>query len=232
MGIGRLVGGTARAVAVALALAAAQPAASADLRKCVGPGGKVSYVDGPCATGAKSERMRPASGAPEPVAATNPGAWVRYYEIEGIEHAALLEAMNRLGPKGFHAYATWNVSYGYRTAMKDGRCAVALVEARMKGDILMPRWTKRHGASADLVARWQRYEAALLAHEEGHLDIGRELARVVEADLQRVPPAADCRALDAAVRARYDTLLKGFSSRDKEYDQRTQHGRTQGAVFR
>jgi predicted secreted Zn-dependent protease len=176
------------------------------------------------------------AAAAQPPAAVAPaakfGSWVRFYDVEGIEYKSLLASLNSRGPGGFHGYAKWHVAYTYRTAAAPGRCSVAAVEAKLTADILMPRWPARHGAAGDLVARWQRYEAALIEHEEGHIAHGRELARTLEAELPRVPAAADCRALDAAVRARFDVLLKDYVQRDRDYDARTGHGRTQGAVFR
>jgi predicted secreted Zn-dependent protease len=102
----------------------------------------------------------------------------------------------------------------------------------MEGDVLMPRWSRRHGASADLVARWERYEAALLVHEEGHLETGRDLAKALKVELPKLPPAANCKALDEAIRARYKALLEAARQRDTDYDKRTGHGATQGARFR
>ena len=231
MGTGGVFGGTALVAGAAAALALALPATAADLRKCVAPNGKVSYIDGPCPAGAKAATMRAPSGASTTVSQAKAGPWVRYYEIEGIDQGALLAAMSRLGPRGFHAHATWNVSYEYKTEMRENRCAVASIATSTKLDVIMPRWAKRQGASADLVARWNRYEAALLEHEEGHLEIGREAARTLEVELPRVRGQATCLALEAAVRAHYETVMRAFIGRDKEYDARTGHGQAQGAVF-
>ena len=139
--------------------------------------------------------------------------------------------MNKLGPKGYHAYTQWFVRYNYTRELQNGRCGVTEVKTSMTGDVLMPRWSNRRGASPDLVARWERYETALRAHEEGHLDTGRELADVLVGELKNVPPRSDCGALDAAVRARFDELLRTYQEKDKDYDRTTGHGRTQGATF-
>jgi predicted secreted Zn-dependent protease len=222
------VSAPALAAALIIALACA-PCIAADVRKCAGADGKVTYIDGPCPAGAKPERIRPPD-APSPALAKY-GPWVRFYDVEGIEFEALLAELNKFGPNGFHGEASWRVSYTFRTAPRDGRCFIGGVETKMQGNILMPRWSKRQGASADLVARWQRYEAALLAHEEGHLDNGREFARVLESELLQLPAAGDCPRLSAAARARYDELLQTYRKRDADYDERTQHGVTQGAKF-
>jgi len=156
---------------------------------------------------------------------------LHFYEIAGTDRAELLHQLNRLGPKGFHAHAEWNVHYDYLRGMRDGRCSVLDVTTAMTGEITLPRWSGQGGAPHELVEHWRRYEAALRAHEEGHLDHGREFAGVLATELKALPSAADCAALDAAVRARHAVLFQRYKQKDVEYDQRTAHGRTQGAVF-
>lgn len=225
--------------ALCLALLLAGSPALAELRKCIGADGRISYSNQPCPAGAKTGSVRAPTGPSVPSAAPSPGAapgrssgvTITYYDVEGVEHAILLRALNARGPKGFHGYTEWWVSYQYETTVQAGRCAVGKVSTRLEGQVTMPRWVKRAGASAELVARWQRYERALLVHEEGHVDHGRELARVLEAELSRLPAAQDCQALDQAVRLRFDALLRQYQARDREYDLRTSHGKTQGAFF-
>lgn len=215
-------------------LALAGLAHAADVRKCVDTKGKVVYVDGPCPKATQPERLK---SAPAPVApAAKPkipeGASLRYYDVEGIEYTALLASLGERGPNGQPSQTEWRVLYAYRIVQRDGRCGVGLVETQVKADILMPRWERRHGASADLIARWEAYQAKLLEHEEGHIRHAHQLAAALEEELPKIPHVPNCRALDAAVRARYEELKGIYERRDKEYDAQTQHGKLQGAVFR
>ena len=50
--------------------------------------------------------------------------------------------------------------------------------------------------------------------------------------LAPLPPAPDCGALNAALRARFDQVLERGRAEDRDYDQRTGHGKTQGATLR
>ena len=79
-------------------LACACAAQAADVRKCVDARGKVTYVDGPCPRATQPERLR--SPSPAPPAVAKLGAGVRFYEVEGIEHQALLASLNERGPNG------------------------------------------------------------------------------------------------------------------------------------
>jgi predicted secreted Zn-dependent protease len=156
---------------------------------------------------------------------------VRYYDVDGVDRAEILRNLNHRGPKGYHAYTHWNVHYDFLRGMRDGQCAVLEVHTTMTSDITFPRWTHRQNAPADLIAHWDHYEAALRAHEEGHVENGREFADVTVVELAKVPPAADCATVDERVHARFSTLLKQYNQRDLDYDERTRHGRLQGAVF-
>jgi predicted secreted Zn-dependent protease len=200
-------------------LAAAQCAAG-DMRKCVGADGKVSYLDVPCPSGAKPARTR----ENESTAVARFAPYVQFYDVEGNEYEALRRSLYHRGPQGFHGEAIWGVSYFFQPVRGKGGCTASKFEAKLEAKILMPRWTRRDGASADLIARWQRYEVGLLAHEEAHLDHGRELVRALNREMQTFPPTKYCKELDEAVDAYIDEREKAYRKLDKEYDERTDHG--------
>jgi predicted secreted Zn-dependent protease len=202
-------------------LAAAQCAAG-DLRKCVGPDGKVPYIDAPCPSAAKPARIQPPES--QSPAATTFGPWVQFFEVEGNKYEALLTSLSRRGPHGHHAMATWSIYYSYLPVGGKGGCTVSKFEAKLEAGILMPRWTRRDGASADLIARWQRYEAGLIAHEEAHLDHGRALVRALNSEMQSFPPTKYCKDIYKAVDAYFDVREKVYRKLDEEYDESTDHG--------
>jgi predicted secreted Zn-dependent protease len=179
------------------------------LEKCVGPDGKISYSDRPCAAGAKGRKVE--GGA------SLEGAQIEYYDVGS--------------PGGHMGRADWHVSYQFTTRPAPGGCAVASVTTKLALKVRLPRWTPAQDASADLQARWARYMAALEVHEAGHLQNGRDF----EGNFKRVASGMsgmDCGALDAAVRAQFDSMSKQAAARDRDYDTQTQHGATQGAFFR
>jgi predicted secreted Zn-dependent protease len=202
-------------------LAAAQCAAG-DLRKCVGADGKVAYLDMPCPSGAKPARVQPPES--ESAALAKFGPWVEFFDIEGNEYEALLTSLSRRGPQGHAADASWSISYSYMPVRRKDGCAVSDFEAKLEARIRMPRWIRRDGASADLIARWQRYEAGLIAHEEAHLDHGRALVRALNREMQTFPPTKYCKDIYKAVDAYFDEREKVYRKLDEEYDERTDHG--------
>jgi predicted secreted Zn-dependent protease len=113
-----------------------------------------------------------------PLAAAAQQAQVTYYDVQGADLRGLLASLNARGPH--HGRADWKVSYRFTTRPGGGGCAVESLSTELDLQMTLPRWSPPAGASRDLVARWERYLAALRVHEEGHLDHGRDFAREVK----------------------------------------------------
>jgi predicted secreted Zn-dependent protease len=193
---------------ILLLLLGALPLTSIALEKCVGPDGKVSYSDRPCPGGAKRSSVG--------IDTSLSDAQIEYYDVSS--------------PGGHMGRADWQISYTYTSRSAPGACTVASVSTRLGLKVRLPRWTPPAGTAAELVGRWDRYLTALQVHEAGHLQTGRDM----ESNFKRAASgmsAADCGALDRAVRARFDTLLQQAQQRDRDYDVQTKHGATQGAFY-
>lgn len=159
-----------------------------------------------------------------------------YYDIAGSTPEALVAEMESrvptspFGRSGYFAFTTWRVEWYYSLA-HDGR-ACRLEDTRVSVDITytMPRWLDRAGARRRLINYWDEFEQSLWTHERGHGDIGVEVAREVDAALGRFGARATCEALQQDANARASAVIEN-STRDRDYDARTGHGRTQGAYF-
>jgi predicted secreted Zn-dependent protease len=134
-------------------------------------------------------------------------------------------------PGGHRGLAQWHLTYTYQPRVAGGgRCVVGSLSTRLELKVTLPRWTPPAGATDERVQRWERYLTALRLHEAGHLQNGREF----ESGFRQAALAmgsVECRALGAAVQARFDELLEQARVRDREYDLRTRHGATQGAYY-
>ena len=155
--------------------------------------------------------------------------WNRY-PVTGRDYASLVRSLSANGPKGFHGLANWDISYQYTTVPSGSMCRFDSVRLSVKGEILMPEWTDEDAASPTLRQRWQEYYAALQQHEEGHVQLGNELAVLVQEKFLGYGDMA-CGQAKAIAQSEFDRLYNNTKNRDKEYDQRTQHGATQGARF-
>jgi len=128
----------------------------------------------------------------------------RYYAVRGQSVSALLAEMAAKGPDGFWAYSNWYVNWS-------GSCDVTL-------EIIytLPRWDDRAAASAELRGRWDRMITALVAHERQHAEHGRRAAHEIAADGCENDPSG---------------IVDKWAAEDRAYDQRTEHGWSEGVVF-
>jgi predicted secreted Zn-dependent protease len=162
----------------------------------------------PAATGA----------APAPrvavVQAAAPDVQLTYYDVQGSDHASLLNALNSRGAG--HAQSSSKLSYQYLPRREAGRCKVGSITTRLELAMTLPRWSPPPEAAQDLVERWARYVNALMSFENARLEQARELERALRPALLGVPSAANCEALDKAVTARYEVLRQEVKPRDTD----------------
>lgn len=216
------------ACAPALVCAVALNPALAQVFQCSDNGRKI-FTDVPCAQGLPSTLMTLKNMPSKSGGLDTKIIWNRY-PVTGRDYASLVRSLSANGPKGFHGVANWDISYQYTTVPSGSMCRFDSVRLSVKGEILMPKWTDEAAAPPPLRQRWQDYYAALQQHEEGHVQHGNELAALVQEKFLGYGDMA-CGQAKAIAQSEFDRLYNNLKNRDKEYDQRTQHGATQGARF-
>ena len=154
------------------------------------------------------------------------------YPADASAARSLLGALNAASPirengQIFHAYTRWQVDWRFRWNEKpDGRCRITSVSTRLSGTIQLPALT---GGRAALRERFETYLAALRVHELGHFQIGRDAAEAIDRKILALDEMPGCAALEAEANAQAHRTLEEFLRRERDYDVRTTHGKTQGA---
>ncbi len=145
----------------------------------------------PPAPGAPSVTVVP---RPPPVSAPAPAAAVQgapadvelsFYEVEGKDEASLINSLNER--RAGHARSSWKLSYQYLPRRGRGTCVIGSVTTKLELVMALPRWSPPPETPQELVARWERYVKALMAHQNARLDRARQLEREV-ADFAEVEP--------------------------------------------
>jgi predicted secreted Zn-dependent protease len=158
------------------------------------------------------------------------------YIIQGSTAADLRQQMNKLGPvekstgKHFDGYTHWYVSTNYRYQPVGNQCKIYTATVKIDVTFTMPRWNASAKSSSDLKKRWHRYINLLQTHENGHKAHGIGAGNAVLKSLNSIV-APSCDQINGIANQRTQTILKQYNQQDIQYDLRTQHGRTQGAVF-
>jgi len=191
--------------------------------------GKIAFSDRPCETGSRASQKAYATSLAS--GALDLQIAVARYAIQGRDYDSLSRSLRANGPKGFHGFANWNVSYEYTTKRHRDGCQIATVRTKVSGEILMPQWADEQAAPLELQRRWSDYYGALKRHEDGHIQHGRELAQLVNERLMGLG-VVPCNQLRVLTQGEFQRLYGNLKARDQEYDARTNHGETQGAVFR
>ena len=201
--------------------------AQAQMYRCES-NGRVAFQDTPCAARERSTSV--SAGSSGTASGTDNRVATRYYDVDGNGYQTLLESLRRNSPTGYHGFASWRVNYRYDFAREGNLCRITSIRFTLDGEIMLPRWRPSTPPDAELVRRWERYLAALQRHEQGHVQHGEEL--VVTARQRILANGAQaCEALEARTQGSFARVLEAMQGRDREYDERTGHGATQGARF-
>jgi predicted secreted Zn-dependent protease len=155
------------------------------------------------------------------------------YAVSGMTAREIRLAIDRQRPwkEPQDASTSWGIKWSYTSASTDVDCQVRTLDIKTSISITIPHWTGVAGADDDLKQRWQNYSAALLAHEDGHKRIAIAAAREIKNRVNKIKSAPTCAQLEATISLTANKVIEDFRQREKAYDERTAHGRTQGAVF-
>ena len=190
--------------------------------------GKPAFSDQPCKPGEEPTRKDAAPSEARGTLEVNVA--IKHYTVRGRDTASLSQSIKANGPKGFHGQTQWNFAYEYTAAKERDACRMRTVRVKADAEILMPQWADEATAPPALQRRWHAYYAALKAHEDGHVRNGKELAPLVKDRLLGLG-AMPCDQVKAIADAEFRRLTASLRARDKEYDDRTDHGANQGAEF-
>lgn len=153
-----------------------------------------------------------------------PNVVVRQYDVHGATAEEIRRSIDAARPRdpkdgvAVDALTTWGVDY--RWPGNERSCRLDRVQLTFRGEVLLPRLKVVPDAVRD---RWQAYLDALEKHEATHLRLAYGRMPMIEAAIR----ASNCAF------ARQDALwaVAEIDHALEEYDRKTRHGLTEGAVF-
>jgi len=159
--------------------------------------------------------------------ATMPEVTLIPYAVAGRNARAIRHHMDQVRPidlEGgrYDALTTWQ--YSTRWGGGRGRCDPRTSEARVDVAVRLPQLTEGHRLRRSDRGRWNRYFAALVGHETRHAKLAVEGAQVMQAEMRQAESCADL----AKIR---DSRAEAVALENHRFDQSTDHGRREGAVF-
>lgn len=147
------------------------------------------------------------------------------YDISGTNGAALLDAMDRRGPK--HGFLTraiaqtgYTVGWQIEWAMANGTCRVKKATADLAITYTFPRVTTR--LPPDLNRRWTRFMDGVRMHEETHGKLARQMVRAAEREVagMSMQNDPDCAKSRRAVKRKMAAIYADYERRQVQFDSR------------
>jgi len=110
-------------------------------------------------------------------------------------------------------------------------CEVQSGSVTLEMTMTLPALTSTEGMSPDVMGRWTTFISNTITHESGHVKRDLQGARDLQRDLGNYPPGADCATIKPKLSDLFDRSSNAIRQSNMNYDDATQHGATQGAVF-
>lgn len=157
----------------------------------------------------------------------------RPYAVHIQPGQTLRRALNAATPisvngRRFYGFTHWNVRWNFRWWREaSGRCRITAVTTQFTTEMQLP---ELYGATAAQQAKFNRFLDALLNHEQGHVQLGRDAAHAIDKGIAALPQAPDCATLERNANTLGHRLVQEYTAYQRDYDRETNHGTTQGAV--
>ena len=157
-----------------------------------------------------------------------------YYDVTGSTAEELWDQIDKLGPSDefgekYGGRTTSGIDWNIKRRVEGEKCVIGGFTFTHKLTYLYPRWTPPSGVSQDLIDKWNSYTKALEIHEKGHRDIELRQTNEQFAALKNLPTYSTCEELDQASEDLSNELQAEYTEINRQYDNDTNHGKTQGA---
>ncbi|WP_192813472.1 DUF922 domain-containing protein [Dyella japonica] len=130
-----------------------------------------------------------------------------------------------------HGKTHWEIHYHYHWKMDGDQCVLDEFDATLNVDTFLPQWVRPQHPNPMLAHDWDRYIAALRMHERGHAEVGEDAREVLVTRAKAMGPAPTCDVIKKQVIDLVAEVVDAHRKVDAMYDDKTDHGRTQGAHF-
>lgn len=156
-----------------------------------------------------------------------------YYAVSGMTLQELRQSIRekRLWKARFDwdGMTDWQVRWQFGVVPTPGGWRCNTFSTTTTITITMPRWVPPTNAPETVKAIWQKYSTALGQHEAGHAAIALAAAAEAQKRVKEIGEGADGDSLKKQINDLAQGVVEAHRQRDREYDERTRHGTTQGA---
>ncbi|WP_274424518.1 DUF922 domain-containing Zn-dependent protease [Chelativorans sp. YIM 93263] len=147
-----------------------------------------------------------------------------YFPVSGVTLAEIERELQAHGPRldgrrGGHPGATrleFSAKVEYAEAQRF--CEVAGTRVSVEAEVILPRWRTRNRAESHVRLIWDTLERDIKRHEESHLVIAKNHARMLEDALKALPRRRNCGALASDVEQTTSKILAQHDAAQVRFD--------------
>ncbi len=158
-----------------------------------------------------------------------------YYAVTGATLPQLRESIRQNRPWkeiiDVDGMTDWRVTWQFSVTPTEGGCRCNAYSTQTAIVIVLPRWTAPTNAPEAVRTIWQNYALALGQHEAGHGAIALAAAAEMHRRVKEAGEGPDCASLKQRLNTLSQQVTDDYRRRDRDYDERTRHGATQGAFL-
>jgi len=156
-----------------------------------------------------------------------------YYAVTGSTLPGLRQSIRDKRPWrarfDWDGMTDWQVRWQFSVLPTSAGCHCSSFSTTTTIKVTMPRWIVPTNAPEMVKQIWKNYSTALGQHEVGHAAIALAAAAGMQKRVKEIGEGADCDSLKLQINDLVKGVVIAHRKRDKEYDERTRHGATQGA---
>jgi predicted secreted Zn-dependent protease len=169
--------------------------------------------------------------------AQNKLVWkTNYYTITGASLGEIRQSMDQSRPwkepANQSGLTEWRIDWRFELTPAEGGCRCSSFTTTTTITNTLPRWRPPAETPEELKSAWIRFIKALGEHEDGHSRLALAAVADLHKRIKTLGPAPDCDGLRKRINDLAGRVLEEHRQRDRDYDQRTRHGATQGVGLR
>lgn len=136
----------------------------------------------------------------------------------------------KMGSEKYLAETNWQIKYKYNSQYNVKLCKVDTVSVDLDVEYIMPQVS--NSVPAKIKHKFKRFYKKLLTHEQTHKNNGLKAAKEIERKIRAKSQEKNCDILNSKIKKMADSIISKYARLDRLYDERTQHGRSEGLVVK
>lgn len=161
---------------------------------------------------------------------------ISYYPVFGRSIAEISNSIGQNTPSKdgdvFYAGVTvWDLSSSYEMVGTPVGCALANSQVFLNTTIHLPQLAEPGRVSDGVRNEWARFSNALKTHEMMHAKNAYRAASTLLGKINNLTTSVQCDRARVIIQDGTDALIKRITKFDRDLDNETDHGRTQGAFL-